>query len=103
MPLPRAVVFMLCLLAGDDVQVLLRCEFLAAVIAAIESSSRRVDAVCRLEQQLPAADETQRVRSSAEVRALALECARSAALLTAAAWHSAWLYSERITLPDWYE
>ena len=76
-------------------------DIFSHVIQFIRDSNKMVDGVYELEGKLPEADETKGAGVDGEVRDFALLCARRAALFTACLWHTAWVNSGEIQLPDW--
>jgi len=76
-------------------------DALAATVAAIRESNRRVERVYQLEDRLPPVEGPLEVPLDPQVRDLAVECMEAGAVLTASLWHSAWLRSAQLTPPQW--
>ncbi|HOX37409.1 MAG TPA: hypothetical protein PL033_05405 [Candidatus Brocadiia bacterium] len=72
-------------------------------VSAIRKSNGRIDAVYKLESELPKADQQAPVNAPAAVRELCRDCMLQGAELTATAWYSAWKKSAAIELPAWYK
>jgi hypothetical protein len=88
--------------AGLKVEAVDEKAVFGAVLAAIRESHGRVETVYKLEARLPAWQAEPPAEPDKEVRALALDCCRTSALLTARMWYSAWVNSAKVKLPEWH-
>jgi len=77
-------------------------DIFARALTAINESHKRVDRVYKLEDKLPPVVGPIEGKPDEDVRRLALDCVRTGAELTATAWHSAWVESLNVAVPEWY-
>ena len=85
---------------AERLQITVVEDVFAAVVAVIKESGERVDHVYELEDRLPPAEGPVEGEADGKVVALALDCCRAGAELTAALWCSAWVQSENVKLPE---